>query len=124
MFVARLAVARGQCGVMEIQRSRDAYLGQRAVGGSHFGQVGRTRQIARGGDQPHALAQLPQTLMQCGFVSARRLGEKRLHCRAGESLVKLPGHGFDQLWLCRQQAAAIAGTAGNTVECGIAHGLN
>ena len=35
-----------------------------------------------------------------------------------------PVHGFGQMWLCRQQTAAIARTADNTVECGIAHGLD
>jgi hypothetical protein len=99
----------------------DADLGQRAPGGGHLGQVGAARQVARGGDQPYALAQLPQTLMQRGFVGAGRLGQKRLHRLAGEGPVELCGHGFGQLRLRRQQAAAITGTAGNAVECGMAH---
>ena len=59
VFVARLAVARGQFGVMEIECGGNAHLGQRAVGGHHLGEIGLVRQIARGDDQPYPLAQLP-----------------------------------------------------------------
>jgi hypothetical protein len=62
--------------------------------------------------------------MQRSFVGARGRAQKCLHRIAGEGLVELSGHGFGQQGMCRQQAAAIAGTADNTVECGIAHGMD
>jgi hypothetical protein len=62
--------------------------------------------------------------MQRGFVGAWGLVQEGLHGFTGEGLAKLSGHGVGQLRLRRQQAAAIAGTADNAVECGIAHGID
>ena len=63
-------------------------------------------------------------LMQRGLVGARRFGEKSLHRRAAEGLVERVRQGFGELRLCRQQAAAVAGTAGDALKCGMTHGLD
>jgi hypothetical protein len=124
VFVAWFAVPCGQFGVVEIERGGNADLGQRAPGGHDFGQIGRSRQIARGGNEPYPLAQLPEPLVQRGFVGARRFGEKSLHRRAAEGLVERGRQGFGELRLRRQQATAEAGTAGDALKCGMTHGMD
>ena len=117
-------MARGEQGVMEIERGADAYLGEIAPAGDDLGEVGFAGEVARGGDEPDALAQLAQALVQGGLVGAGRLGHKGPHRRAAERLGELPGHRGREVRLRRQQAAAVAGTAGDAVECGRCHGLN
>ena len=62
--------------------------------------------------------------MQRSLIGAWRLAQEQLHGFAGEGPVEQSGHGFGKLRLRGQQALAITGTAGNTVKCRIAHGMD
>jgi hypothetical protein len=69
------------------------------------------------------LPQLPQALIERGFIGTGRFGQERLHGFAGAGTVEQPRHCVGEVWLRGQQAAAITGTTGNTLKGRMDHGL-
>jgi len=116
-------VALGERGVMEVECRRETHLSQRAVGRRHFGQISGAGQIACRGNQPHPLPQLAQTLVQCRFVHARRVGQEVLHLVAGVSPVNIVDELPAQVRLRLKQAAAKTGTSDEAINSGMGHGL-
>ena len=81
LAAAELAHADHDKVLMPKMRKRrvDGDFGERGHRPAHFVEAGRARKIASHRAQEHALAQDPQSGMQCAFVPTAALAQKRLH---------------------------------------------
>lgn len=87
-------------------------------------EVGVAGEVARGRNEPDALAQLAQAPVQAVLVDARWIAQKSHHRIAPERPLERGHEGLCKDGLRGEQAAAETRAAGKPLQCGIAHGMD